>query len=276
MSLPEAPTNVTVVPASGQATVSWNASTSAVTGYKIFCNPDNKLPNLAAAGATSLVVTKLKNGTPHTFRVHAMNENGMSASSVAVPAPPPAAPKVSAVRGSEGGSLVVTVAGKPQKGSSISYYNISISPYTPYAVFPTNIPAAPVSFVGTATITGIPLGVSYTISANATSPTGTSPLGVAKPVIAAAVPDAPVITAVGGIGSAQISWTTPANNGLPIIGYSVSYAIGSAAPTVVKAKLVNLQMIKGLLRNSTYTFSVQATNLQGNSLPSNILTVTTT
>jgi len=274
MSLPEAPTNVTVVPASGQATVSWNASSSAVTGYKIFCNPDNKLPNLASAGATSLVVTNLKNGTPHTFRVHAMNENGMSASSVAVPSPPPAAPKVSAVRGPDG-SLVVTIAGKPQKGSSISYYNLLISPPAPSAVIPTNIAAAPVTFVGTATITGLTLGVSYTISANATSPTGTSPAGAAKPVIAATVPDAPVVTGVGGIGSAQISWTTPANNGLPIIGYTITYA-ASAAPTVVKTKLVNLQMIKGLLRNSTYTFSIRATNLQGNSLPSDSLTVTTT
>ena len=185
MSVPAPPTNVTVVPGVAQATVSWTASTSPnVTGYKIFCVPDNKLPNLAAAGATSLVVTKLKNGTPCTFRVHAINAAGMSASSVpVVPSPVPAAPKVTAVRGSAG-TLLVTLAGKAQKGSSILNYNLTVSPAAPNATIPTSVTATPGTFGATAAITGLTAGVSYVVSASATSPTGTSPLGAAKAVVA--------------------------------------------------------------------------------------------
>lgn len=278
MSLPAAPTNVTVAPGVAQATVSWAPSTTpGVTGYKVFCSPDNKLPNLATANATSAVVTKLKNGVAHTFRVHAINAAGMSATSAAsVPGPPPAAPKVIAVRGSAAGSALVTVSAKPQKGSSLTYYNFSVAPPAPSAVIPTNVPAAALTFGATTTITGLTLGVSYIVSATVTGPTGTSLATAAKPVIVGDVPGAPVITSIAGIASAQISWNTPATNGLPILGYLVSYRIGEATPTVVKTKAVNLAMIKGLLRGTAYIFSVQATNAQGNSLASNSLTVTPT
>jgi hypothetical protein len=282
MSLPAAPTNVTVAPGTAQATVRWTASTSSdVTGYKIFCNPDNKLPNLAAADATSLVVTKLKNGLPCSFRVHAINATGMSASSIpAVPALPPAAPKVLAVRGSAPGSLLVTVSGKPQKGSSLIHYNFSVSPEAPSATIPTNVAAA-ANFGASATITGLTVGQSYVVSATLTSPTGTSVPGIAKPVSAADIPGAPVITgATASVNSAaasvQITWTTPLLNGLPILGYVVSYRIGEGTPIVVTTKAVNLLMIKGLIRGTTYSFSVKAKNLQGDSEVSNIMTATPT
>ena len=277
MSIPEAPTNVTVVPGLASATVSWTASSSTVTGYKVFCVPDNKLPNLAGPSATSLNITGLKNGISRTFRVHALNGSIMSATSAAsVPGPPPAAPKVVAVRGSEAGSLVVTVSGKPPKGSSLTYYNFSVSPPAPDATIPTNVTAAAITFGASATITGLTLGVSYVVSSTLTGPTGTSSAGVSKPVIAGDIPGSPVLSALNGIGSVQLSWTTPSNNGLPITGYSVSYFTGSAAPTVVKAKAVNLLMIKNLTTGTTYTFSIQATNLKGNSVTSNSLTSTPT
>ena len=279
MSLPAAPTNVTVVPGVAQATVRWAPSTSSgVTGYKVFCNPDNKLPNLATANATSLNVTKLKNGVAHTFRVHAINAVGMSATSAAsVPGPPPAPPKVVAVRGSAASSVVVTVSGKPQKGSSLTFYNFSVAPPAPNAVIPTNVSAAALTFGATATITGLTNGVSYVVSATVTGPTGTSVPGVAKPVIAGDVPGAPTITSLSGIGSVQISWNTPPTNGLPILGYAVSYkpAVETVPPTpltVVKTKAVNLLMVKGLVNTKDYTFSVKATNAQGDSVSSNSLT----
>ena len=200
MSVPAAPTNVRVTPGVAQATVSWDPSISPdVTGYKVFCSPDNKQPNLAAANATSLLISGLKNGTEYTFRVHAVNVNVMSATSAsAVPAPPPAAPKVLALRGSAAGSVVASVLGKPQKGSSLTHYNFAVSPPAPNAVIPTNVPSDPVTFRASATITGLTLGVSYVVSATVTGPTGTSPAAAAKPVIAGDVPGAPVITSLAG------------------------------------------------------------------------------
>lgn len=281
MSLPEPPTNVTVAPGVAQATVSWTPSTSVVTGYKVFCVPDNKLPNLATANATSLVVTKLKNGVPCTFRVHAINANGMSAMSApSVPGPPPAAPKIVALRGPGSGTIVVTLSGKPQKGSSLTYYNLSVSPDAPSAVIPTNVPATPLTFGASATITGLTLGTVYTVSATVTGPTGTSLAAASKPVTAADVPGAPVITralaSTTPTAVVELAWTLPQMNGLPITGYIISYRIGEGVPTILKAKVVNLLSIKGLLRGTTYTFSIQATNLKGNSEPSNIMTATPT
>jgi len=277
MSLPAAPTNVTVVPGVAQATVSWTASTSPdVTGYKVFCVPDNKLPNLAAAGATSLVVTKLKNGTPCTFRVHAVNAAGMSAASVpVVPAPVPAAPKVVAAVTPTVGSVLVTLTGKAQKGSSILNYTLTVSPAAPNAVIPTNIAATAGSFGATATITGLTVGVSYVVSATATSPTGTSAAGAAKAVTIVDVPNAPVLlTALTGLRNAVLNWETPANNGLPLLGYNVSYSVGSATPTVIQTKVVNNLVINGLVTGSQYTFRVQAKNAKGLSVSSNTITGT--
>lgn len=269
MSVPAAPTDVTVVPGVGQATVSWTASTSTVTGYKIFCDPDNKLPNLAGPNATSLIVTKLKNGTPHSFRVHALSGTDMSATSApAVPGPPPAAPKVTVVRGP--GRFTVTVSGKAVAGSSLSYYNVSVTPAPSYSV-PTNI-----SLTTPTVITGLTAGTSYVVSATLTGPTGTSAATSAPAIIAVNVPDAPVLSGMQGIKSIQLSWTTPAGNGLPVLGYIISYFKGSDAPTILQVKAVNLQMIKTLLTGTAYTFTIQAKNAIGNSVESNSLTLTPT
>ena len=274
MSVPAAPTNVTVVPGVGQATVSWAAPNEMITGYKVFCDPDNKLPNLAGSSATSLVVTKLKNGIPHTFRVHAINTNGMSATSaLVVPGPPPAAPKVVAVRGANG-SVVVTMTGKPQKGSSLLYYNISVSPSSS-ATIPTNIDVNSAG-VGTATLVGLTLGTSYTVSATVTGPTGTSSAGAAKPVIPADVPEPPILNGTTGIKSIQLSWNTPNTNGSPVLGYIITYRVGEGTPVVVRVKTVNLHMLKGLVTGTSYRLSIQSTNAVGNSAPSNTLSLTPT
>ena len=173
--------------------------------------------------------------------------------------------------------MIVDMIGKPQKGSTLTHYNLSFSPPAPAADIPTNVPAFATTFAGRAVISGLTLGTSYVVSATATGPTGTSPAGASKPVIAADVPDAPVIRGLSGIASVQISWDSPVNpnsKGLLITGYTLSYFTGTNAPTLVKAKVVNNIMVKALDKTKSYTFSVYATNAQGNSLVSNSLTIT--
>ena len=277
MSLPLPPTNVSVVPGTTTAVVSWTASESPnVTKYRVFCTPDNKLVNETANGtATSLSITKLKNGVPCTFRVHAINAAGMSASSTAtVPNPPPAAPKVTAVRSTaQESSALVTWVGVPPKNGTIQHYNLSVLPAAPEgANIPTNI-------VGnSATISGLTNGTSYTISVTATGPTGTSLPGAAKPLIIANAPSAPVVTGIAAKASVQLSWTAPASNGLPITGYVISYRpTGSTgAFTLVNAKVVLSVNVLKLTPLTSYDFTVRAVNLQGASSPSEVVTRTPT
>lgn len=273
MSVPAAPTDVVVAPGNASATVSWTASTSGdVTGYKIFCVPDNKRPNLASSSATSLLVQGLKNGISYSFRVYAINANGMSSSSSpTVPGPPSAAPKVTAIRNpSVPASAILTWAAVPPKGSSIQYYNITTTPSAPDATIATNI-------VGnTTTITGLTNGTSYVFGVNATGPTGTSSNGLSKALVTGNVPSAPTVTGIHGVASVQLNWSAPAANGLPITAYRVSYrpTTSTGAWTVVNTKVVTTLMIKSLTNGTSYDFKLQAINVQGVSSESETISKT--
>jgi uncharacterized protein (TIGR02145 family) len=101
----------------------------------------------------------------------------------------------------------------------------------------------------------------------ATNATGTGPASAASnSVIPSTVPGPPTIgTATAGNTQATVTFTTPANNGgSAITGYTVTSSpggitgIGSASPITVT----------GLTNFTAYTFTVVATNINGNSDPS--------
>ena len=273
MSVPAAPTDVTVAPGTTSATVYWTASTSEdVTGYRIFCVPDNKRPNLASTSATSLLVQGLKNGISYSFRVYAINANGMSSTSApTVPGTVPAAPKVTAIRNpSVPSSAILTWTAAPPKGSSLLYYNITTTPPAPDATIATNI-------VGnTTTITGLTNGTSYVFGVNATGLTGTSSNGSSKAVVTGNVPATPTVTGIHGLASVQLNWSAPSTNGLPITAYRVSYRPTSStgAWTIVNTKVVLTLMLKGLVNGTSYDFKLQAINIHGISSESEIISKT--
>ncbi len=74
------------------------------------------------------------------------------------------------------------------------------------------------------------------------------------------VPDAPGRPAVGRTTlskSAQVSWSTPANNGAPIGSFQVAYAGGTQTCAASPC------LITGLTNGTTYTFKVRAQNVVG-------------
>jgi putative nucleotidyltransferase with HDIG domain len=117
MTVPSAPTGVSVVSGNAQVTVSWSAPNdggSPVTSYTVtpYVAGTSQTPSVFGSTATSQVVGGLSNGTTYTFTVTATNSVGTSS-----PSSPSIAvtPIASSLEITNGGGL----AGRPQKGDQI-------------------------------------------------------------------------------------------------------------------------------------------------------------
>ena len=95
------------------------------------------------------------------------------------------------------------------------------------------------------------------------------------------VPAAPTgVSATAADQSAKVTWSAPANGGSPIVSYTVTPYIGSAAQTptqVTGSPPATSATVSGLTDGTTYTFTVTATNGVGTgpaSSPSNQVTPT--
>jgi hypothetical protein len=85
------------------------------------------------------------------------------------------------------------------------------------------------------------------------------------------VPGAPTaFTGVSGNASAILSWTAPASNGTPIIGYTVTYNPGNLTATTAATTVT----VTGLTNGTPYTFTVTATNAIGTGTASSPVVVT--
>ncbi len=252
--VPGAPTVVSATAGYNQATLSWTvpaANGSPITGYTV-----NWSGGSQPCAGSPCTITGLTNETSYTFTVTATNAKGIGPTSAASnpvtpgPTAPSAPTLVSATAGIAKATLTWTAPAA--NGSPITGYTVSWS-------------GGSQSCTGSpCDITGLTNGTSYTFTVTATNVEGTGPTSSASNAVTPAdVPGAPTaVSATAGNTQATLTWTTPATNGSPITGYTVSWSGGSQPCTGSPCT------ITGLTNGIAYTFTVTATNSKGTGLAS--------
>jgi hypothetical protein len=113
----------------------------------------------------------------------------------------------------------------------------------------------------TCTVMGLTNGTAYTFTVTATNANGTGPASdPSSAVTPSSAPDAPTgVTAVAGKLSATVSWTAAGDEGSPVTGYTVSDGVGNTCTSSSATTCT----VSGLTSDTSYTFTVTATNADG-------------
>jgi hypothetical protein len=279
------PTNVTAMPGSQSATVSWgapvNTGAGPITGYRVDIAGYNPADPCGAHDRTymlgpearGLVVTQLQ-GTTYQFCVFALNAYGESLPGSATATPVATAPGTpTRVLGTRGDRQVQLTWDPPvdNGGSPITDYRIVALATGSGTTSTYFIPTLGDETFSRATITGLTNGTTYTFdvsAGNKTGPGGATAYGnpgTSNPVTPATIPGAPTnVQAVPRHQSAIISWTLPASNGgdeLTANKISVSpFVIG--APFTASGSDTSFN-VTGLTNGTAYTFTVWSVNTVG-------------
>ena len=261
---PSAPSGVGARPFGDLAAqVSWAPSSgngSPVTSYEVVASPGGAYV-VVSGEQTTAVVGGLMAETSYTFSVVARNTIGdspPSTSSSAVTAGfVPAAPQF--VLADVGGqSITVSWEPTPDNGYPVTGYTITGS---------NGAGTKTVTADTTQTVfTGLTRGQSYSFTVVATNAVGDSPASAPSDevTVTALAPDAPTKPGVAlDNRAATITWETPAGNGSPITGYTITGSNGAGTKTVTAD--TTQTVFTGLTRGQSYSFTVVATNAVGDS-----------
>ena len=269
-TIPDPPTITSGTHGNESVSISWIPAVfygnSPILSYTVTSNPGN-LTSTVDYTLTSTIVNGLTNGTPYTFTVVSTNivgdSSGSIASSAITPSTVPLRPRN--VVGTFGNQQVVVSWDAPTSdgGAPITSYTATRSPGN---VTITTINGS----TRTATFTGLTNGTAYTFTVFATNLDGNSLESESSaPVTPATIPGAPTsVTGTLGNTRVTISWVAPVSNGgASIINYTVTSNPGGFTATTPDG-VTRSATVSGLTNGVSYTFTVIATNIAGNSPPS--------
>ena len=277
---PNAPARVVADPGNGQVTITVDAPIAnpldpgrTVTGYQVRKSMNGgaydaweslgtSSPAPLTAESPGVAITGLVNGASYTFQVRAVNAFGPGAETDSNPATPVGAPTAGEL-GADPGDGQVTLSWAPGSsgGSAVTKWQYRQSESGGgYGVW-TDIDGSDAS-TSSHTVTGLSNGTAYTFQVRAVSAVSTSvPItsGAATP---GTIPAAPSVSAAGGNGQVDLSWTagTAAGAG-PTTGWQVRTDDGSWMD--VDGADTSSYTVTGLSNGTAYTFEVRAVNAFG-------------
>jgi outer membrane protein OmpA-like peptidoglycan-associated protein len=275
VTVPVAPTGLTLGSQDGSASVSFTAPASdggsPITGYEVSIDGGDWAP-LTTTGSDTLtaLLTSLTNGTPYSIRVRAVNAVGNGAASDAAsvtPAGTPSAP-LSIRTSVHGTSVAITWQAPASDGGS---------PVIGYLVTAGSVGATCSTTGATScSITGLAPRTSYTFHVAAVntrsgwSGTGMGATGDSAPTMVIARPATP--TALTGRGRDRkliVTWTAPVNPGSSkVSAYQLSINRGrtwtTVHPTATATRSHRLSATIAPVRNGrTYAVQIRALNRSG-------------
>ena len=258
-----APSISGVVAGNGQATLSISAPSqindSSLSGYDYSTNNGSTWSHFASATGP-FTITGLTNATTYQVKVRAVNSAGVGEASSAVVVSPtkliPAKPVISTVVGGNSSATVTISAPTDATSQSITGYQYSINRGASYQ-------NASVSN-GAFTISGLTNGVSTSVQIRAVNFNGTSLASLAKTVIPATSPSAPVINSITpSAGALSVAFTAPNSGGSAITGYQ--YSVDGGANWVAPKTAIKTSPLKitGLANATSYQVKIRAVNARG-------------
>lgn len=265
---PNAPA-IALAPADGALTVAITPGFdggSARTGFEYRIGASGPWQPTGSS-STTFTIAGLANGTAYDVEVRSINAAGASPASSAVSGTPrttPAAPAISAVALDTGGVSVSFTLGA-DGGSALTNVQYSIDGGSTW------ITPSPASVASPLTITGLTGGQTYPVRLRAVNAAGTSTASNISTVTAKGTPDAPSITVDPVDTGLVVSFSTPANGGVPITNYDYSTDGGDTWATRSPASTVSPLMITGLTNGTTYSVAVRAVNSVGNGPASGVV-----
>ncbi|UUW89583.1 fibronectin type III domain-containing protein [Pimelobacter simplex] len=259
LAVPGVPTGVSATRKNGAAEVSFSAPASdggsAITSYTVSASPGDAFRVCPGSPCT---VSGLDNGTAYTFTVRASSANGdsdESAPSAAVtPATTPGSPTGVSAQPGDGEAQVSFAAPADHGGAAVTSYTVTADPG----------PATATCSVSPCTVADLTNGTAYRFSVVATNDVGGSaPSALSAAVTPSGRPGVPTaVSATPRDGAAEVSFTAPAGNGgSAVTSYTVSAAPGDASQTCAGSPCT----VDGLDNGTAYTFTVHATNANGDS-----------
>ena len=270
--VPEKPQSLTATPSSTQVALGWAAPLSdgntPITDYVVQYKSGATwiIFNDGISTARSAVVPGLTNGTSYSFRVAAVNAEGVGSYTDSVSATPAAVPGavtgLSASRGSTTATLTWT-APASNGGAAVSDYAVGykLSSETSWTPFTDSVTAT----TG-ATVTGLTSGASYDFRVAAINAIGTG-----------AYTSTANLTATGGNEQVALSWTQPTFTGGEVFShYVVEYRQSgtSSWTTFSDSVATTSSTVVGLSNGTTYDFRVATVTMSSTSSYSSVATAT--